>query len=127
MYLSGHKKIDLSFENLINNELQKVYSWLAVNKLSLNICKTKFMLFHTQNTKFNYIPTLRINNIEIERVMNFKFLGLTINENLSWKPHTDKIRNKISKYGGVINRLKHFVPSNILRIIYCSTTQLNLT
>ena len=84
------------------------------------------MLFHTSQTKLNFVPKLTINNIEIERVKNFNFLGLTINENLSWKPHIDKIGTKISKAGGMINRLKHFLPSHILRIIYCSTVQTNL-
>jgi len=84
------------------------------------------MLFHTPNTQFTYVPKLVINDIEIERVKNFNFLGLTINENLSWKPHIDKISNKISKSGGVIHRLKHFLPIHILRIIYCSTVQSNL-
>ena len=119
-------KLDTRFENLINNELNKIYSWLVVNKLSLNVRKTKYMLFYPQNTKLNYIPKLVINDIELERVKNFNFLGLTINENLSWKPHMDKIRNKIAKSGGVINRLKHFLPEHILRIIYCSTVQSNL-
>ena len=68
-----------------------------------------------------------INNIEIERVENFNFLGLSINENLSWKSHIDKIALKISKSSGVINRLKHFLPVDILRTIYCSTVQSNLT
>ena len=115
------------FENFLNSELEKIYHWLIVNKLSLNVGKTKFMLFHTVNTHLSYIPTLVINDIIIERVKNFNFLGLTINENLSWKPHVDKISNKISKYSGVISRLKHYLPLNILRIIYCSTIQTNIT
>ena len=118
--------LDTTFENYINKELEKIFNWLEVNKLSLNIRKTKTMLFHTQHTQIKFIPTLVINNIQIERVVNFNFLGLTINENLSWKPHVDKISKKISKTGGVINRLKHFLPSHILRIIYCCTVQSNL-
>ena len=108
------------------NRICSLSSWLEVNKLSLNIRKTKSMLFHTRNTKFDFIPRLIINGIEIERVTNFNFLGLTINQNLSWKPHMDKISKKISKSGGIINRLKHFLPIHILRIIYCSTIQSNL-
>ena len=84
------------------------------------------MFFHSPNTKFTFLPKLVINEIEIERVSDFNFLGLTINENLSWKSHIDKIAIKISKSGGVINRLKHFLPENILRTIYCSTVQSNL-
>ena len=121
-----NQKIDSHFEKNINHELEKIYNWLAVNKLSLNARKTKFMLFHTQGTKLNYIPKIFINGTIIERVQNFNFLGLTINENLSWKPHVDKIANKISKYSGILSRLKHFLPSHILKTIYCSIIQSNL-
>ena len=119
-------KIDNTFEININKELEKIYNWLAVNKLSLNVGKTKFMIFHTPGTKFDYMPNVSINGIHLERVQNFNFLGLTINENLSWKPHEDKIANKISKYSGVLSRLKHFLPPMILKTIYCSIIQSNL-
>ena len=84
------------------------------------------MIFHTQGTKFNYIPNITINGTSIERVSDFVFLGLTVNEKLSWKSHVDKIANKLSKYSGVLCRLKHFLPSHILRMIYCSIIQSNL-
>ena len=119
-------KIDNSVEENMNRELEKIYNWLAVNKLSLNVGKTKFMIFHTPRTKINYNPNISINGISLERVKDFNFLGLTINENLSWKPHEDKIANKISKYSGILSRLKHFLPLHILKTIYCSIIQSNL-
>ena len=119
-------KIDYKYEQNINIELEKIYNWLAVNKLSLNVRKTKFMIFHTPGTRLNYIPKVSINGIDLERVSEFNFLGLTIQENLSWKSHAEKIANKISKYNGVLSRLKHYLPSNILRMIYCSVIQSNM-
>ena len=119
-------EIDQNYEQKINKELEKVYDWLAINKLSLNVRKTKFMLFHTRGTKFNYIPKININGIDLERVTDFNFLGLTINENLSWNSHIEKISNKISRYNGVLSRLKHFLPTHILRTIYCSMIQSNI-
>ncbi len=56
----------------------------------------------------------------IEQVTNFNFLGLILNENLSWKPHCDKISNNISKSIGVLNRLKHFLPEKIRIMLYDS-------
>ena len=84
------------------------------------------MIFHTPGTKFDYIQNILINGTNLERVQNFNFLGLTINENLSWKPHEDKIANKISKYSGILSRLKNFLPPHILKTIYCSIVQSNL-
>ncbi len=53
---------------------------------------------------------LSIVNITIERLYEFNFLGLTLNENLNWKNHINKISNKISKSMGILNKLKHFLP-----------------
>ncbi len=51
-----------------------------------------------------------IDNTKIERVYKLNFLGLTLNENLNWKNHINKISNKISKTIGILNKLKHFLP-----------------
>ena len=64
----------------INRELDKIYDWLSSNKLSLNVSKTKFMVFHTNQRKVTY-PKLKINNIEINRVTQFNFLGLILSSN----------------------------------------------
>ena len=96
--------------NLINSELTKISDWFAVNKLSLNAGKTKFMIFHNHQKIItqNKIPCLKINNTNIERVTEFNFLGLTINEHLTWKSHAAKVANKISRTLGVMNRLKRY-------------------
>ena len=62
---------------MINIELSKISDWLAVNKLSLNTAKTKFMLFHNYQKTINEddIPHLTINDTIIERVIEFNFWG----------------------------------------------------
>ena len=61
---------------------------------------------------------LNMNDTPIERVSNFDFLGLTLNEHLNWKPHIDKIANKISRSIGILNRQKHFIPLHSKLHIY---------
>ena len=62
---------------VINRELLKVYEWLGANKLSLNVAKSKFMVFHTSNRLVRY-PNLLINGRPIKRVTQFNFLGLIL-------------------------------------------------
>ena len=108
----------------INTELARVYDWLAVNKLSLNVSKTKYVIFHAINKRFQgVIPDLEINEIPLERVKKFHFLGLQLNENMSWKPHIDLLSNKLAKCAGVLNKLKRFLPVHILRTLYFSMVQ----
>ncbi len=59
-----------------------------------------------------------IDDTIIERVQEFNFLGLTLNENLNWKNHINKISNIISRRIGILNKLKYFLPQQIKILIY---------
>ena len=81
---------------LLKSELEKIYRWLCYSKLSLNVGKTKFACFHTTQRIVAY-PELKINNIIIDRVTEYNFLGLIISSNMKWKKHIDHIALKVSK------------------------------
>ena len=101
----------------INSELDKISEWLKVNELSLNIKKTKFMVFYMPQKRI-IIPKLRIEGTQIECVDNFNYLGIILNEHLKWKSHIDKIAIKVSRSIGIMNRLKSYIPQDILLTIY---------
>ena len=82
-----------STETIINGELCKINEWLNINKLLLNKSKTKYMVFHMPNKRIQAL-TLNIDDVCIERVDEFNFLGLTLDTNLNWRKHTEKISNK---------------------------------
>jgi hypothetical protein len=105
----------------INIELQKINEWLKCNKLALNTKKSKYMLFHFKQRQSNVKDlSIKINNVKIERVNNFNLLGVTIDENITWNAHVNKISNKIAKINSVLARLKNAVPLNTLKTIYTS-------
>ena len=103
----------------INYELKQVNEWLKLNKLSLNIGKSKFMIFHTPQRRFQ-MPTLEIDGIQIERVEKFNFLGIILDKHLNWHEHIAHISNKISRTIGILNKLKHYIPENIKLLLYNS-------
>ncbi len=115
-YFSKSKK-DISAA--IDEELSKVNAWLLAQKLCLNISKTRCMLFHMPQKKVPPL-TLSINNIAIENVKVFNYLGLMLDTNLKWNPHVQKVGNKISQINGVINKLKFEFPQRVLIMIYNS-------
>ncbi len=104
--------------NSINSELNKINIWLKINKLTLNVEKTKSMLFHKRR-KVNPIK-LSINNSTIDQVPQFCFLGVLLDDTLSWNNHIAMITNKLSKINGILHRLKYIFPKNILLTIYKS-------
>ena len=65
-------------------------------------------------------PNLKINNIPIEQVKEFSFLGIVINEHVNWNSHITHISKKISKSIGIMNRIKFYVPRSCLKNIYLS-------
>ena len=104
-------------DDAINRELHKISNWLSSNKLSLNVKKTKCMMFHSAQRKVTH-PKLIINNVQIEMVKQFNFLGIIISSTLKWNSHIDYISKKLSKVIGVMYRLKYIYPQAILLTLY---------
>ena len=106
---------------IINKKLKNIQMWLEINKLSLNVKKTKLMIFHHKQENIeNLIPQLKLNEQIIEWVTEFNFLGLTIDQHLTWNEHQQKISYKISRLLGIMCKLKRFLPQQVLRILFNS-------
>lgn len=116
--LFSHKDA-IELEKLINIELKEISNWFKLNKLSLNIDKTNFMIF---KNKHNNKPTpdfkIQIDNKHIEKVNTTKFLGVLIDNNLTWKAHTSHITKIVSKYNGIIRKVRPFLTSKSLHTLY---------
>jgi len=106
-------------ETNINHELISIGNWFKANKLSINGSKTKAMLFHMANRHVTY-PCLQLDGINIQFVKEFNYLGINFDSNITWKSHAQKMINKISRTCGVMNKLKHYLPSDILKTLYNS-------
>ena len=87
-------------ERTINKELEKLYEWLCINRLSLNISKTNFVIFCPPNKP--KIPiTIKINKEAIDESQYAKYLGILIDSELSFKYHIVELKKKISRAIGV--------------------------
>ena len=110
-------KADNNTEVVLNNELSTVSSWLASNKLSLNVAKSNFLSFSF--IKHTTIK-LNINNIPLIEKQNTKYLGVIIDNKLDWKTHIQAVNTKLSKGIGLLSRIRHYVPKNVLKSLYYS-------
>ena len=84
----------VNLEAIINENLEKIFDWLAANKLSLNIDKTNFVLFHPTQQIPNYEISLYIKNNRIKQEKYIKYLGILLDSNLSWKYHIPHLAKK---------------------------------
>ena len=98
--------------------MNKLKLWFDRNKLSLNVKKTKIMLFGNSRTDTQI--KVKIDGVEIERVKEIKFLGGTIDEKLSWKSHIKHVQTKVSRSIAVINKAKRGLDQKSLHTLYCS-------
>ena len=90
---------------------------------SLNVGKTKYILFHKPSRKDDLpllLPRLLIKKDKVERVKSIKFLGVLLDENLSSKDHIKYIANKVAKNIGLLYRTKLFLDKNSLLTLYYS-------
>ena len=64
--------------------------------------------------------SISINGNPVEQVTNFNFLGITLDQNITWNDHISKISIKVARVIGIMNKLKHIFPHQILRTLYNS-------
>ena len=105
---------------IANQDLKQIIKWLNINKLSLNIKKSKYILFSQKNITPVYNERLYINNVEIDRTKQIKFLGYIIDEKLSWKSHINYISLKVSKNIAIIKKLIKTINRDSLYNLYYS-------
>ena len=125
-----HSSKDIAQLNaVLNEELRRLDRWLKGNKLSLNVARTRSMLITTKQKK-KYLtaanqalqPSIREEHIEI--ICNTKYLGVQIDENLTWKNQIKSDTEKVSRAIGFLKFAKHFLPLAVVKNLYTSTVAL---
>ena len=100
----------------MQTEISKVSEWFNANKLSLNIKKTKLILFRSSNKKPKHEIKLRINDENIKQIKSTIFLGIIIDECLTWSEHIAQVVKKISKVSGIIAKTRYLLSRNSWRL-----------
>ena len=106
-------------QTTVNLELCKVDHWLRANKLSLNYNKTNFMLLTSRKHNPASFKVI-INNHNISPDDNLTYLGVLLDNMLSWKPHVQKVKTQLSRASGILTKLKHYTTLPVLKVVYNS-------
>ena len=113
----GHKNLS-TMQSIINTELTNVHNWLCVNRLSLNIEKSNFVIFHPPQKTISYNLELIINDKHLNQENCIKYLGIFIDSNLNWKSQIKSIIKKIKRSIGVLSKIRYYVDTAILISLY---------
>lgn len=112
---------------MANEELKKILKWLLSNKLTLNTEKSHFLIFNRNKVIPNDLPQLKIGPYVIKRETSTKFLGLHIDEKLTWKDHINKIQANINKECAILYHTRHMLTVKAMKSIYYSLIYPHLT
>ena len=110
---TSHKNTSTLFQ-LMQLEMELIDRWLVFNKLSINIEKTKFMLFSSPNWNVGGKHSLSIKNRQIDQVNSLKFLDVFIYNNLSWSLHMKYLISKLKNCYGIVWKTKSLVNKDSL-------------
>lgn len=112
----------MMMEDIIN-----LNTWFESNKLTLNLKKSKCMIIHPNQKAKKHSLNITLNNVQIEQVQSFEYLGLTIQEDLHWDLQISKICTKMSRIAGVMGRLGNNVHNQFLTSIYYAHIQSHIS
>ena len=121
--LLHHKTIHTLVQNA-EHSLTEISKWFKLNKLSLSLTKSNFILFHnTKRDPCAWLKKLQSGNEELPRVKVVKYIGLHVDEKLTWKNHIDEVYNSLTKYFSIFYNIRSFVDRRLARVIYHTCIQ----
>ena len=117
-HLSYASKKLSTIESVMNCELKKLTEWLRSKKLSLNSGKSELVIFRSKTKKELDEITIKINKSKHSPVPNVNYLGVVLDEFLSWDAHVNKSCKKLAQTNGILSKLRHYVPQDLYFSIF---------
>ena len=114
-------------EKCINIDLKRLFKWLCANKISLNVSKTEVVLFRGNHKNINYNIGLKLNGKKLTLSESVKYLGVILDQSLSWNPHINNLSTKLKNANGIISKVRHVLPISVLLSIYNALFSSHLT
>lgn len=111
-------------ETSMNIDLAKLNKWSHDLKLSVNINKTKYMIFNTDSA---YSMNILYNSVPVEKVLRYKHLGFILDYKLDWGDHISTLKKRISPVAGVFRKIQKLIPSSTKRSLFYSFFNSHIT
>ena len=102
----------------VNQDLKGVTDWLNSNRISLNISKTEFVIFRRPRSKIPNDINIKLNGKRLYPSKYIKYLGVLLDEHLSWSPHINELTKKLNKSNSMLSKIRHYVNKNAIRSLY---------
>ena len=100
--------------------LESIFNWMNANLLTVNPNKSTSIPISHNSKKKNFSINVTNNNVPIENVSSSKYLGLILDQNLTFAEQIKMIETKASRAIGIISKIKPFLPAKTLISLYYS-------
>jgi hypothetical protein len=100
------------------HDLDLLNDWFQLNLLTINTTKSNYIIFAAKNKQLPNIESLKVANQPLKRVDQEKYLGLVLDKKLTWRPHIDKIKNKMASLTGSLRGIARCLPKRVRFTIY---------
>ena len=115
--------IDKSIKMLckkVNYDLKGITNWLDANRISLNVNKTEYIIFRKPRKIVDSEIKIKLNGKRLYPSTYIKYLGVLLDEHLSWKPHINELYKKLNRSNSMLSKIRHYVDLNTTRSLYFS-------
>ena len=113
-------KTEELLQTSMKDAIERLYSWLRVNRLKINLGKTNFVIFSRSPDFYPWFQDIATQYGALKRVCSYKYLGVYIDDVLSFKRHVHYVCKTVSRNLGIMRKLKHFFPPFVMRLLYYS-------
>ena len=104
----------------INHDIKHLSQWLQSNKISLNASKTETIIFKTKLKNITKHLNFRVSGQKINPTTSVKYLGVHLNNSLTWEIHFKNLQTKLNRAIGLLSKIRHYTPKSFLKTIYFS-------
>ena len=94
---------------MVNHDLARLAIWPRANEISLNTKKTEIIIFRRKGKNINKNLNFRLSGQKLQLCTKVKYLGIIIDEHLSWVNQVNELCKKLSKTTGIIAKMRHFL------------------
>ena len=102
----------------VSSDLSNLVQWLRANKISLNVNKTEIVLFRSPTKQIYKNLNFRLNGQKTEPKRCTKYLGVIIDEHLSFNEYINTLEQKLNRANGILAKLRYYVTADVLKTIY---------
>ena len=104
----------------VNNDLKGITHWLNANRISLNVSKTEFVVFRSPRKEIEHELKIKLNGKRLYPSPYIKYLGVLLDEHLSWQPHIKELTKKLNRSNSMLSKIRHLVNKKTIRTLYFS-------